>query len=179
MASPTAARARRVNRQLSDPEASLSRRAGLLSRDAVKRLKAGEAISEGGITAQRLKDGDVRWSVNIMVAGRRIHRVIGREAAGVTRTDCDAFIERVRTEERAERLQLPSGRKTWLSFRQVAERYLKRMEDGGGRNLKAKKQHLNQWLVPYFSDQRADTLTEFTVNTYKRKRQEQKAVAGT
>ncbi|MGI9168574.1 MAG: tyrosine-type recombinase/integrase, partial [Caulobacteraceae bacterium] len=70
-------------------------------------------------------------------------------------------------------------RKTWLSFRQVAERYLSRMEVGGGRNLKAKKQHLNQWLTPYFDAQRADTLTEFTVNTYRRKRLDQKAAPGT
>ncbi len=157
----------------------MTRRAGRLTRDAVKRLTAGQKLAEGGITASRLADGDVRWTVNVMVAGRRIHRVIGRESDGVSRADCDTFIERVRTEERAERLHLPTGRKTWLSFRQVAERYLTRMEDGGGRNLKAKKQHLNQWLTPYFDAQRADTITEFTISAYKRKRLDQKAAAGT
>ena len=157
----------------------MSRRVGNLNRDSVKRLTSGASISEAGITAARLDDGDLRWSVNVMVAGRRIHRVIGRESEGVSKADCEAFIERVRTEERAERLQLPSKRKTWLSFRQAADRYLERMEAGGGRNLKAKKQHLNQWLIPYFADQRADTLTEFTVNTYKKRRLEQKAAPGT
>ena len=157
----------------------MSRRFAKLTRDAVKGLKSGENLAEGGITAERLADGDVRWKVNVMVAGRRVHRVVGRESEGVTRSDCEALVERVRTEERDERLNLPSGRKTWLSFKQVAERYLDRMERGGGRNLKSKKQHLNQWVVPYFGNQRADTLTEFTVNTYKRKRLEQKAAAGT
>jgi integrase len=157
----------------------MSRRAGRLNRDAVKRLLSGQSISEAGITAARLPDGDVRWSVNVMVAGRRIHRVIGREGEGVQKADCEAFIERVRTEERAERLHLPTKRKTWLSFRQAADRYLERMELGAGKNLKAKKQHLNQHLKPYFGDQRADTLTEFTVNTYKKKRLEQGAAAGT
>ncbi|MDQ2861755.1 MAG: site-specific integrase, partial [Pseudomonadota bacterium] len=70
-------------------------------------------------------------------------------------------------------------RKTWLSFRQVAERYLVRMEDGGGRNLKAKKHHLDRWLIPSFDAQRADTITEFTVNAYRKKRLDQKAAAGT
>ena len=157
----------------------MSRRVGSLGRDAVKGIGPGGTLSEGGVTATRLVDGDIRWSVNVMISGRRIHRVIGRESEGVSRTDCVAFIERVRTEERDERLQLPTGRKTWLSFKQVADRYLDRTERGGGKNQKAKKQHLKQWLVPYFGSQRADTLTEFTVNTYKRKRLEQAAAPGT
>jgi len=157
----------------------MKRRAGALTKDAVKRLTTGETLSEAGITVQRLKDGDIRWNINIMVAGRRVHRVIGRESEGAGRADREAFIERVRTEERAERLQLPTGRKTWLSFRQVSERYLKRMEEGAGRNLRAKRQHLNQHLVPFFGDQRADTLTKFTLDRYKRKRLDAKAAPGT
>lgn len=157
----------------------MSRRVGNLSRDAIKGLKAGASITEGGITATRIADGDTRWTVNVMISGRRVHRVIGKASEGVDWAACLAFVERVRTEERQERLSLPTGRKTWLSFKQVAERYLDRMERGGGRNLKAKKQHLNQWLIPYFGNQRADTLTEFTVNTYKRRRLDQKAAAGT
>jgi integrase len=150
-----------------------------LGRDAVKALQSGAAITDGGMTAIRLPDGDIRWSINIMVSGRRIHRVIGRESEGVGRADCLAFVERVRTEERGERLNLPAGRKTWLSFAQVAERYLTRMEEGGGRNLKSKRQHLNQWLIPYFGKQRADTISEFTVDTYKRKRLAKRVVNGT
>ncbi len=157
----------------------MARRIGRISRDAVKALKSGEKVSEAGITATRLDDGDVRWSVNVMVSGRRIHRAIGRVTEGVDRATCIAFIERVRTEERGERLNLPTGRKTWLSFRNLADRYLQRMEDGAGRNLKSKRQHLNMWLVPYFDDQRADTISEFTVNTYRRKRLEQRAAPGT
>lgn len=157
----------------------MTRRTGGLGRDAVKALAPGASISDGGITAMRLGDGDIRWTVNVMVSGRRVHRVIGRASEGVDRAACLAFIERVRTEERDERLSLPTGRKTWLSFQQVADRYLARMAEGGGRNLKSKRQHLNQWLAPYFGKQRADTLTEFTVNTYKRKRLAQGAAAGT
>ena len=148
----------------------MTRRKGGLGRDAVKALRTGESITDAGITAARLADGDIRWSVNVMISGRRVHRVIGRASEGVERADCIAFIERVRTEERGERLSLPTGRKTWLSFAQVAERYLVRMEEGGGRNLRSKRQHLNQWLVPYFGKQRADTLTEFTINSYRKKR---------
>jgi len=157
----------------------VTRRVGSLSRDAVKALKTGASISEGGITAKRLADGDIRWTVNVMISGRRVHRVIGKASEGVDRAACIAFIERVRTEERSERLNLPTGRKTWLSFEQLAERYLKRMEEGGGRNLKSKRQHLNQWLTPYFGKQRGDTLTQFTVDTYKKKRLGAEAASGT
>jgi integrase len=114
-----------------------------------------------------------------MVAGRRVHRVVGKAGEGVGRDDCVTLIERLRTEERADRLQLPTGRKTWLSFAQVADRYLERMEAGGGKNLTAKRQHLRMWLKPYFGAQRADTLSSFTVAAYARKRQQQGAAPGT
>ena len=128
----------------------MSRRFAKLGREAVKRLKAGEKITEAGITAERASDGAVRWSVNVMVSGRRVHRVIGRDTDGVSRSDCETFIERARTEERDGRLQLPSGRKTWLSFAQLADRYLDRMESGGGRNLTVKRRHIEQQLKPAF-----------------------------
>lgn len=157
----------------------MSRRFAKLGRDAVKRLQPGQKINEGGITAERMTDGSVRWSINVMVSGRRVHRVVGRDSEGVSRSDCEALIERVRTEERDGRLNLPTGRKTWLTFEEIATRYLARLESGGGRNLVAKRRQLNTRLTPYFGTQRADTLTTFTVDTYKRKRREQGAAAGT
>jgi integrase len=157
----------------------VTRKAGNLSRDAIKALKRGASITDGGITAQRLANGDVRWTVGIMVAGRRIHRVVGKTSEGVGRADSEAFIERVRSDERADRLQLPAGRKTWLSFAQAADRYLERMESSGGKNLKAKEQHIRMWLKPAFGAQRADTLSAFTVATYAKKRLKAGAEPGT
>ena len=46
-----------------------------------RRLQPGQRIVEHGITAERLRDGDVRYSVNVMVDGERVHRVIGRSRA--------------------------------------------------------------------------------------------------
>jgi hypothetical protein len=88
-----------------------------LDRLAIRRLRAGEKISEHGIAVQRLADGDVRYSVNVMVDGNRIHRVLGRERDGVTRTQCEEFIERARTDARIGRLSLPKGRKLRANFR--------------------------------------------------------------
>src|SRR5262252_4340420 len=91
-----------------------------LDRAAIRRLAAGQQITEHGITAERLADGDIRYSVNVMVDGQRIHRVIGRESDGVTRSQAEEFIEKVRSEAREGRLSLPAGRKTHLGFIEAA-----------------------------------------------------------
>jgi len=56
-----------------------------LDRDHIRKLKPGQSIGEHGITATRLADGDIKFSVNIMVNGQRVHRTIGKESAGTTR----------------------------------------------------------------------------------------------
>lgn len=43
-----------------------------LDRPSIRRLRPGERITEHGIAVERLKDGDVRYSVNIMVDGERL-----------------------------------------------------------------------------------------------------------
>ena len=42
-----------------------------LTRRAVRTLKPREKITEAGITAERLADGDVRYSVDVVVSGQR------------------------------------------------------------------------------------------------------------
>ena len=71
-----------------------------LDRPSIRRLKSGEKITEHGITGERLANGDLKYSVNVMVDGERIHRVIGRESEGVTRRQAEEFIETKRTEAR-------------------------------------------------------------------------------
>ena len=135
-----------------------------LDRLSIRRLKPGKKIREHGIQAERLGDGDVRYSVNIMVDGQRIHRVIGRESDGVTRSQCEEFIETKRTDAREGRLSLPRGRKTYLPFAKAAENYLKRLEETGGKNIKAKRRQLNLHLKPFFGNQRLGAITSFTVD---------------
>lgn len=42
-----------------------------LTRDAIRRLQDGQAITEHGIKAQKLANGDIRYTVNVMVDGQR------------------------------------------------------------------------------------------------------------
>src|ERR1700722_14170613 len=105
-----------------------------LVRQAIRRLQTGEKISELGITVERLVDSDLQYSINIMVDGKRVHRVVGRESDGATRTQAEDFIEQARTDARAGRLNLPKGRKLALTFGTAADDYLRRLEQSGGKN---------------------------------------------
>lgn len=143
-----------------------------LTRPAVRALAAGEKLQEHGITAERQANGDVRYSVNIMVDGQRIHRVIGRESDGCTREQAERAIESFRTKAREGRLDLPHGRKTHRSFAEAGEEYLRRIEHHPrhGRNIVRKRQHIRDRLTPYFKGVRPDRITDFSIGNYVRQR---------
>lgn len=141
-----------------------------LDRPAIRALPIGGRITEHGITAERLSDGDVRYSINIMVDGQRVHRVIGRHSEGVTRRQAEDAIEALRTRAREDRLDLPTGRKLHRSFEEAAEEYLRRLEETDGKDLANKRRHLRMHLIPYFGPQRLDQLREFALKQYRKKR---------
>ncbi len=141
-----------------------------LTRLEIKRLAAGASISEHGITATALKNGDIRYSVSIMVDGLRIHRTIGKASEGVTRQQAEDAIAALRTYAREERLNLPKSRKTHRMFEEAATAYLERLEQGTGKNLKAKRHQLAKHLTPAFRRHRADKITTHMVQSYVRDR---------
>jgi integrase len=141
-----------------------------LTRPAIRALQPGARLAEHGITAERQTSGDVRYSINIMVEGQRIHRVVGRESEGVTREQAERLIETLRTRAREGRLDLPKGRKLHRSFSEAAEEYLTRLEESGGKNIGPKRMHLRRHLIPYFGSQRVDQLKDFGLKTYRKKR---------
>lgn len=87
-----------------------------LTRLALRGLKPGQHATAGGIRFDRLKNGDGRFTVEIMVDRVRVHRVIGLESEGVTLTQAEQFIEQARADARRDRLSLPKGRKVALEF---------------------------------------------------------------
>jgi integrase len=139
-----------------------------LARPSIRKLKPGEKITERGITAERLADADVRYSVNIMVDGERIHRVIGRESDGVTRTQAEEFIARAKTEAREGRLHLQRGQKLHLSFAGASEVYLRMQKEVGGKNLDAKARHIELHLKPYLGNMRLDQISTFTLEKLRK-----------
>lgn len=142
-----------------------------LTRPAIRKLAPGEKINEHGITFERLANGDGVYTVNIMVDGQRIHRVIGRESEGTTRTQAEEFISKARNDAKEDRLSLPKGRKVALSFREAARKYLERLKESGGKDVKAKTHRLNLHLVPFFGDMPLSRISSFDIERYKRQRQ--------
>lgn len=143
-----------------------------LSISHTKKLKPGEKVMQSGITFERLSNLDGRWTINIMVDGQRIHRVIGLESAGVTLTQVQSFIEQVKTHAREERLNLPQGRKLALPFSKAAEEYLKKLKEGNGRGMKMKDSILKLQLVPFFGSTPLSKITLHDIDRYKKARLE-------
>ena len=148
----------------------MSLRFSRLTRPAIRRLKPGERITEHGIAAERLADGDTRYSVNVMANRQRVHRVVGVESDGTTRTQAEDFIASIRKAAKEERLGslLPKGRKVHLSFAGAADLYLSMLRESGGKDYQNNEQHLRLHLVPYFGPMRLEKITGFTVEKYKR-----------
>jgi hypothetical protein len=92
------------------------------------------------------------FSVNIVVDAQRIHRVIGRESEGATRTQAEEFIEKARQDAKAGRLNLPKGRKTALGFAEAAGQYLIKLAEEGGKDLKMKRYRLTMHMSPFFDN---------------------------
>jgi len=148
----------------------MARKFSRLTRTAIRGLTAPSEISEHGVTFKRLANGDGRYSINVMVDGVRIHRVVGFESDGATRSQAETFIESARTDSRTDRLSLPRGRKTALRFDQAAQQYLKRLKDSGGKGLREKTIHLDLHLAPFFKSKPLSGITTFDVERYKKGR---------
>ena len=141
-----------------------------LTRSTMRALKAGQALSEHGITFRRSADNDGIFSVNVMVDGRRFHRVIGRESDGTTRTHAEIFIAQLRTDARNARLNLPRARKTVMRLRDALPRYIERLRDEGGRDIEKKQQRLSQHVVPFLGDYPLSGIASFDIERYKKHR---------
>lgn len=146
-----------------------------LTRPAIRKLQAGERITEHGITAERQKNGDLRYSVNIMVDGQRIHRVIGKDSDGITREQAERAIENFRTKAREGRLDLPTGRKKHRTFTESGKEYLSRIKGHPkhGKNYARKQQHIEERLSPFFSHRRLDKIDDADIGEYADERIQQ------
>jgi integrase len=144
-----------------------------------ERYWQGAKLEEHGIVAERLADGDLRYSVSLMVDGRRVHRVIGRESERATLTQCIDYIAQARTHAKERRLNLPQGRKLALGFAEAADRYLGNLAESGGRNLTVKRRQIRMYLKPHFGALRLDAISGFAIERYKKQRRDAGAAAAT
>lgn len=150
-----------------------------LTRTNIRKVQPGDKLQEHGISFERLPNGDGRYTVNIMVDGVRVHRVIGKESEAVTRKQAEDFIEQSRTDARKGRLNLPKGRKVVLGFREASEKYLVKLEKEGGNDIKKKRQRIELHLDPFFKDKPLSSITTFDLERFKKARKEANASNGT
>lgn len=139
-----------------------------LTRENMRKLKIGDYLTESGIVYKKHQTGDATFSVNLMVDGVRIRRSIGRESEGVTLATVEIYIEKVKTEARENRLNLPKGRKNPLRFKEAAEKYISNLELEGGKNLVRKQQQLRDYLIPFFKDKVLTDISAFDIERYKK-----------
>ena len=147
-----------------------------LSRTAIRKLVAGDKLNEHGIIFERQQNKDGVFSVNVMVDGQRIHRVIGRESDGTTRTQAEEFIDKARQDAKAGRLNLPKGRKLTLTFREAASQYLVKLAEEDGKDLRMKGYRLKMHLTPFLGDMQLSKIATFDVERYKKQRRSELVV---
>ncbi len=150
----------------------------LLTRPAMRAVTPGGWIREHGIEFKRLSDGDGVFSVNIMVDGQRIHRVVGRESDGTTRSQAEELIERLRQDAKTGRLSLPKGRKVTLSFAEAATQYLDELARNGGKDVKEKRRRLSLHLVPFFGTTPLSRIDSPSIERYKEQRRNEPSRRG-
>lgn len=157
----------------------MTKRFELLTRPAMRALMPGQVITEHGIRFERLPDGDGRFSVAFRADGKRIHRVLGKESEGVTRSHAEKLIEQLKTEARTDRLNLPQGRKRAMDFEEAATVYLQRLKESDGKNIAKKDAHLKHHLTPFFRNQPLEKICETEIGRYKKQRKESGAAIAT
>src|SRR5216683_6465452 len=54
--------------------------------------------------------------------------------------------------------RLPKGRKLALTFGAAADNYIKRLEEGAGKNIAIKRRQLRMYLKPFFGAMRLDAI---------------------
>lgn len=107
-----------------------------------------------------------------------IHRTLGRESEGVTRTQAEEFIAKARTDARHDRLTLPKGRKVALSFTSAATKYIETLKATGGKVIDPNDRVLRQHLIPFFGDKPLSKITTDDIGRYKTHRLGQVVQAG-
>lgn len=134
------------------------------------KLQQNEMIVENGIVYQKTKNNDGKFSINICVNGKRIHRVIGYESDGTTRVQVEEVIAQIKSDAKNNRLNLPQNRKTHLKFYEASKIYIECLKSTNGKSVEKKEQQLRMYLVPFFKNYIVSQISTFDIEKYKHER---------
>lgn len=141
-----------------------------LTKPKMRALPHGQKISEHGIVYERLQTGHARFSINIMVRGRRIHRVVGYESEGIARKDAENFLYQKKADIKNGETTNKKTKFIPLAFDKVAKNYLERLEQSDGKDIKGKSGRIKNNLIPFFRKSRLDEIKAFDVDRFKNTR---------
>ena len=139
-----------------------------LTRSAQRALKVGQSISEHGITYTRTANGDGRWSVNVMVARRRHHQVVGLESEGYTRTQAEDVVASLKAAKRSASHGV-----------QAADDYLDYLRRHDGKDIDTKERRFRDHIKPHLGRRPVARLTDDDWLAYVSKRKGEGASPGT
>lgn len=139
-----------------------------LTRETMKALESGQYICENNIKYLKLENGDGRFYVYGNANGNRFQRAVGKESQGITRQQAEEIFLKLMQDAKADRFNLPKGRKYEQSFQDLAKRYLERLKETGGKNIDRKEQQLDAKLIPFFKNQPLSKITTFDVDRFKK-----------
>ncbi len=136
--------------------------------DKMKKLKPNQQIVENGIIFTRLSNGDGRYAVYFRANGQRIHRVVGRESDGMTRSEVEKYLIKLKNDACLDRFSMPKGRKLALNFKQAGVLYIERLKQESGKNVDRKEQQLRDALNPFFGTKPVEKIKSFDVEKFKK-----------
>ena len=142
-----------------------------LTEHNLKRLTEGKSIHENGIEAKRLSSGDIAFYAKVMVEGKLIRELLGKQSEGFTLTMAKHKIGELAASARQGTFKTPKQRR--LTFERAALDYLDAQEASNGKNIKAKRQHLRDHLIPFFKNILLSKVSSFDADRYRKHRLEQ------
>ncbi|HEL7615151.1 MULTISPECIES: tyrosine-type recombinase/integrase [Stenotrophomonas] len=151
-----------------------------LTRPATRALKPNQSISEQGITFTRTANGDGRWSVNVMVARRRHHQVVGLESEGYTRTQAEDVVAALKAAKRSAThgVQGSKGNAS-QTVAQAADDYLDYLRRHDGKDIDTKKRRFRDHIKPHLGRRPVARLTDDDWLAYVATRKGEGASPGT
>ncbi|HFT6991928.1 TPA: tyrosine-type recombinase/integrase [Stenotrophomonas maltophilia] len=151
-----------------------------LTRAGMRRLAAGQSLSEHGITYTRTATGDGRWSVNVMVARRRHHQVVGLESEGYTRTQAEELVATLKAAKRSAGHGVQGNRaNASQSVAQAADDYLAYLRLHDGKDIDTKERRFRDHIKPHLGRRPVARLTDDDWLAYVATRKGEGASAGT
>lgn len=149
------------------------------NRSTLRKLDAGQSVTAGGITYERLA-GDGRWVVNVMVNRERHHRVVGLESEGYTLTQAQEVVAELKARKRTQAHGVAAPRQSGrYTLDKAADEYLAWLPKHNGKDIEGKEARFRLHLKRLLGHHTLDRLTDDHWTAYTATRRSEGATDAT